>query len=92
MKGVMVINVLARSMPMIQGLATGSLFYVVFFEILEKERQKNVNGLLQVIHISSFCHNIMVFWSWFDDDDDAGGFDVCRLHIHGATRARRGSL
>ena len=31
-----------------QGLATGSLFYVVFFEILEKERQKNVNGLLQV--------------------------------------------
>ena len=37
-----------------QGLATGSLFYVVFFEILEKERQKNVNGLLQVIKISSF--------------------------------------
>ena len=37
-----------------QGLATGSLFYVVFFEILEKERQKNVNGLLQVpVRISS---------------------------------------
>ena len=35
----------------LQGLATGSLFYVVFFEILEKERQKNVNGLLQVIII-----------------------------------------
>lgn len=30
-----------------QGLATGSLLYVVFFEILEKERQKNVVGILQ---------------------------------------------
>jgi len=31
-----------------QGLATGSLLYVVFFEILEKERQKTVPGVLQV--------------------------------------------
>ena len=32
----------------LQGLATGSLLYVVFFEILEKERQKSVPGVLQV--------------------------------------------
>ena len=31
-----------------QGLATGSLLYVVFFEILEKERRKPVPGVLQV--------------------------------------------
>ena len=31
-----------------QGLATGSLLYVVFFEILEKERKKAVPGVLQV--------------------------------------------
>ena len=31
-----------------QGLATGSLLYIVFFEILEKERKKNVPGVLQV--------------------------------------------
>jgi hypothetical protein len=31
-----------------QGLATGSLLYVVFFEIMEKERSKSVSGLLQV--------------------------------------------
>ena len=35
-----------------QGIATGSLLYVVFFEILEKERQKAVPGLLQVIAMS----------------------------------------
>ena len=33
----------------LQGLATGTLLYVVFFELLEKERQKKgVNGLVQV--------------------------------------------
>ena len=31
-----------------QGLATGSLLYVVFFEIMEKERKREVSGLLQV--------------------------------------------
>jgi len=36
----------------LQGIATGSLLYVVFFEILEKERQKAVPGLLQVISMS----------------------------------------
>ena len=36
----------------VQGIATGSLLYVVFFEILEKERQKAVPGLLQVIGVS----------------------------------------
>ena len=32
----------------VQGIATGSLLYVVFFEILEKERQKPIPGLVQV--------------------------------------------
>ena len=36
----------------VQGIATGSLLYVVFFEILEKERQKHVSGILQVSGLS----------------------------------------
>lgn len=32
----------------LQGLAAGTLVYVVFFEVLEKERKKKINGLLQV--------------------------------------------
>ncbi len=32
----------------LQGLATGTLLYVVFFEVIEKERLKKSNGLLQV--------------------------------------------
>ena len=31
-----------------QGLATGTLLYVVFFEVLEKERRKKNQGILQV--------------------------------------------
>merc|ERR1712083_886822 len=37
----------------LQGIATGSLLYVVFFEILEKERQKNVSGILQALAFAS---------------------------------------
>lgn len=33
----------------LNGLAVGTLLYVVFFEILEKERSKKSNGLVQVI-------------------------------------------
>ena len=35
----------------LHGLAAGTLVYVVFFEILEKERSKKSNGLLQVTFI-----------------------------------------
>jgi len=35
----------------LQGLATGTLLYVVFFEIIEKERNKKTNGLLMVSFI-----------------------------------------
>jgi len=35
-----------------QGLATGSLLYVVFFEILEKERKKDVPGILQALSLT----------------------------------------
>ena len=43
----------------VQGIATGSLLYVVFFEILEKERQKSIPGLVQVLG-ASFGFVIMV--------------------------------
>jgi len=45
-------NVNSTGLIVVQGIATGSLLYVVFFEILEKERQKPVPGLLQVIGVS----------------------------------------
>ena len=35
----------------LHGLAAGTLVYVVFFEIIEKERSKKSNGLLQVTFI-----------------------------------------
>jgi len=38
-----------NALIVLQGLATGSLLYVVFFEILEKERQKPVSGVIQVM-------------------------------------------
>ena len=38
------------AITILQGLATGSLIYVVFFEVIEKERQKKTNGLLIVSH------------------------------------------
>ena len=31
-----------------QGLATGTLLYVVFFEVIEKERLKGTTGMVQV--------------------------------------------
>ena len=40
------------ALVVVQGIATGSLLYVVFFEILEKERQKEVTGILQVLGVS----------------------------------------
>jgi len=39
------------TVTVLQGLAAGTLLYVVFFEVLEKERQKKKNGLLQVIFV-----------------------------------------
>jgi len=35
----------------LQGLATGTLLYVVFFEVIEKERQKGTSGIIQVTFI-----------------------------------------
>ena len=32
----------------LQGLATGTLLYVVFFEVIEKERLKGTSGAVQV--------------------------------------------
>jgi len=44
----------------VQGIATGSLLYVVFFEILEKERQKSVPGLFQVIGVTLFIFMVLL--------------------------------
>ena len=42
-----------------QGIATGSLLYVVFFEILEKERAKDVNGFAQAVSMC-FGYTLLV--------------------------------
>jgi len=39
------------AVTVLQGLATGTLLYVVFFEVIEKERLKKTNGLLMVAFI-----------------------------------------
>jgi len=41
------------SLIIVQGIATGSLLYVTFFEILEKERQKDVSGIAQALSFSA---------------------------------------
>ncbi len=38
----------SAAVTVLQGLATGTLLYVVFFEIIEKERSKGTNGMMQV--------------------------------------------
>jgi len=41
------------SLIIVQGIATGSLLYVTFFEILEKERQKDVSGIAQALSFTA---------------------------------------
>merc|ERR1719189_1278962 len=46
-------NINTSALIAVQGIATGSLLYVVFFEILEKERAKaEVPGLVQVVGVT----------------------------------------
>jgi len=46
-------NINTSALIAVQGIATGSLLYVVFFEILEKERAKaEVPGLVQVVGVA----------------------------------------
>ncbi len=40
------------AITVLQGLATGTLLYVVFFEIIEKERKKGTNGILMVLALT----------------------------------------
>ena len=61
-----------------QGLATGSLLYVVFFEILEKERSKDVNGFAQAISMTSgyifmILLGLLEANSGSDEDSSAAG-------------------
>ena len=39
------------SVGVLQALASGTILYVVVFEILQRERSKNINGLLQFLFI-----------------------------------------
>ena len=39
------------SVAILQALAGGTILYVVVFEILERERSKNISGLLQLFFI-----------------------------------------
>ena len=47
----------------LQGLATGTLLYVVFFEVIEKERQKGTSGLVQV-GLAKLLRFLATFESW----------------------------
>ena len=43
-------------MATLQALASGTIIYVVVFEVLERERSKNVSGLAQLFFvILGFC-------------------------------------
>merc|ERR1719347_2406929 len=54
-----------------QGLATGSLIYVVFFEILEKERGKDVNGFAQAMSMT-LGYIFLVLLSVLEANSDQG--------------------
>lgn len=55
----------------LQGIATGSLLYVVFFEILEKERQKAVPGILQALGFAA-GYIFMVLLGLAETQSEAG--------------------
>merc|ERR1719481_1532832 len=43
------------TVTLLQALATGTLLYVVFFEVIEKERLKGTSGLIQVFFVTLGC-------------------------------------
>ena len=48
-------------MAILQALAGGTIIYVVVFEVLERERSKNVSGLAQLFFVVlGFCVLMMV--------------------------------
>ena len=48
-------------MAVLQALAGGTIIYVVVFEVLERERSKNVSGLAQLFFVVlGFCVLMMV--------------------------------
>ena len=49
------------TVAVLQALASGTIIYVVVFEVLERERSKNVSGLAQLFFIIlGFCVLLMV--------------------------------
>ena len=52
-------------------MATGSLLYVVFFEILEKERVKDVNGFAQAMSMT-FGYVFMILLSVLEASKSSG--------------------
>ena len=66
----------------LQGLATGTLLYVAFFEVIEKERMKKTSGLLIVsckLLSNEDVLTIIAFSGIFPDvgffDHDSGSVD-----------------
>ena len=52
-------DVQTSAVTVLQGLATGTLLYVVFFEVIEKERLKKTNGLMMVrIHLQLYISSL----------------------------------
>ena len=51
----------------LQGLATGTLLYVAFFEVLEEERQSGTNGIFQVYLILTIKYTFVELGGGVDD-------------------------
>lgn len=62
----------------LQGLAAGTLLYVVFFEVLEKERLKKTKGLVQVTFIV-LGFVVMILVQLIEANSEEGG------HHHGGS-------
>merc|ERR1711953_1540498 len=64
----------------LQGLATGTLLYVVFFEVIEKERQKGTSGLVQVSFLLLGCLVMLLMEYIGMEPKTAGGHEpFCML-------------
>ena len=76
------ISAQTAAITVLQGLATGTLIYVVFFEILEKERSKGTSGLLVITCLVLGFLCILLLQLVEVEGGGAGG-----SHSHGAGAA-----
>jgi len=63
------------AVTVLQGLATGTLLYVVFFEVIEKERLKGTTGMVQVM---------LLYWETTpsQEHNHAGHLCLAGLRLH----------